>query len=200
MQSTCLSNDLRIATHTQVIRASETENRLNEYSGRFCFHERLAARIQNLPEEYAPFVPWATETSRRLQHHTASQCLPLRRIDALFSREEAAKERVVSHDETDIILPVATCTAQVLYEGTRDCVKRSGTQSIRHRYAECVWYKQAEGCILIDSGSRLLNSTQAYQSKRSPGWSSSCVRVYALRERTLEPSACLAWMPDLSIS
>lgn len=81
--------------------------------GRICFHERLAAWIHILPEEYAPFVPWATED-------VASA------IDALLSRGEVPKEQNVSHDETEIISPVAMWTAQVLYDCTRDHVKGVG--------------------------------------------------------------------------
>lgn len=76
----------------------------------------------------------------------------------------------VSYPMTRQMLSHRSPCVQVLYEGTRDHVK--GVEPNQHDAGMQNVYRteQAKGCISPDSGSRLLKSTQAYQSEDWSRW------------------------------
>lgn len=135
--------------------------------------------------------------SLRFEHHTASLRLPLSRVEALLSCEFVSHKRIVSHDETTVISPVAMCSAQARYEGAREHRKERNPISSTPGCVNVYEMQQARRCIPRWATLTCPTAHNPQVQVNTPIGLLDHIRLYAVRERTLVSSSVLAWVPDI---
>lgn len=162
------------------------------------FTKRLAACISNLFERYSYSVPWIIDNIASAPAPYRPPALPLNRVEVLLFCELVPHKRIVTHNKTTVISPVAMCTVQARYEGAREHSKERNPISSTPGCMNVYEMQQARRCTSRRAAlTCLMEHNQQVQMNKHTGLLDH-FRLYAVREHTLVPSNVLAWVPDIS--